>query len=206
MNNTSEKTIGRLSLYRRLLQQLQTDDKTNVFSHEIARLSGATAAQVRRDFMAIGYSGSSAHGYDVKQLAESIAGFLDAPKSQNVALVGVGHLGQAILTYFSGRRPKLTIVAAFDANPTKAERIINGCRCYPMTDFTTEVHNQNIEVGIITVPGSEAQSVCDTMVRAGIRGIVNFAPATLQTPPDVHVEVLDMAVSLEKAAYFARAE
>ena len=154
--------------------------------------------------MAIGYSGSSAHGYDVQQLIDSITRFLDAPQSQNVALVGVDNLGQAILTYFSGRRPKLTIAAAFDQNPDKVNRIIDSCRCYSMSEFATEMQKQNIRVGIITVPGSEAQLVCDMMVRAGIRSIVNFAPATLQTPPGMQVEVLDMSLSLEKAAYFAQ--
>ncbi|MBN1437138.1 MAG: redox-sensing transcriptional repressor Rex [Sedimentisphaerales bacterium] len=203
-SHISERTIGRLSLYRRLLHQLQADEKVNVFSHEIAQLSGVTAAQVRRDLMAIGYSGSSVHGYDVYQLNDSISRFLDAPQIQNVALVGVGNLGQAVLTYLSGRRPKLSIVAAFDKNPVKVNRVINGCRCYPMNEFAAQVQQQKIEVGIIAVPGSEAQAVCDTMVASGIRGIVNFAPATLKTPTGVHVEVLDMAVSLEKAAYFAR--
>jgi redox-sensing transcriptional repressor len=204
MGLTSERTIGRLSLYRRLLKELQMASMNNVYSHQLANMAGVTAAQVRRDLMAVGYSGSPTRGYDVRELAESIGNFLDAPEGQSVALVGIGNLGRAILTYFGGRRPRLSIVAAFDKDPTKVNRVIHGCRCYSMEEFAAQVAEHGIRAGIITVPASEAQRVADAMVRAGVRGILNFAPAPLRVPGDTYVEDIDMAVSLEKVAYFAR--
>lgn len=200
----SEKTIGRLSLYRRLLQQVLTEGTKNIYSHQLAQLAGVTAAQVRRDLMAVGYTGSPTRGYDVPDLMESIGGFLDAEEGQNVALVGVGNLGRAILAYFGHRRPKLNIVAAFDVDPERTNRVIHGCRCYPMESLEAVCREQAIAVGIVTVPAAEAQGVCDQLVRAGVRGLLNFAPAALRVGPDVYVDSIDMAMSLEKVAYFAR--
>jgi len=201
---TSKRTIGRLSLYRRLLKELQMSGTPNVYSHQLANIAGVTAAQVRRDFMVIGYSGSPTRGYDIQELTESIANFLDAPEGQAVALVGIGNLGRAILTYFGGRRPKLSIVAAFDKDPSKVNRVIHGCLSYPIEELAAVAAEKKIQAGIITVPASEAQAVTDQLVRAGVRGILNFAPAPLRAPADTYVEDIDMAVSLEKVAYFAR--
>lgn len=200
----SEKTIGRLSLYRRLLNQLAAEGIENVYSHQLASLVGGTAAQVRRDIMVIGYTGSPARGYDVPQLIESIGKFLDHPQGQSAALIGVGNLGRSILAYFSGRRPKLAIVAAFDNDPNKVDRLIHGCRCYSILEMNEVIQEKNIRLGIVCVPASEAQGVADSLVYAGVRGILNFAPVPLRVPQTVYVEHIDMTMSLEKVAYFAR--
>ncbi len=198
------KTIGRLSLYRRLLNTLLTAGTQSIYSHQLAALAGGTAAQVRRDMMSIGYTGSPKRGYDIHELVESIGVFLDSPRNQGVALVGIGNLGRAIMSYFAGRRPHLSIVAAFDLDPYKVNRVIMGCRCYPMSQLSEIVASLNIQVGIVTVPAPEAQATADQMVSAGIRGILNFAPVPLRVPPEVYVEDIDMTMSLEKVAYFAR--
>jgi redox-sensing transcriptional repressor len=200
----SERTIGRLSLYRRLLNVLQSEGVRNVFSHQLGNMAGCTAAQVRRDLMAVGYAGSPSLGYDVSRLIESIREFLDSPGGQGVALVGVGNLGKAILAYFAGRRPNLQIVAAFDNDPYKVNRVIHGCRCYAMESLSEVVRSEDVRVGIVTVPATAAQSVADALARAGVRGILNFAPIRLRVPPHVFVEDIDMIVALEKVAYFAR--
>jgi redox-sensing transcriptional repressor len=200
----SQKTIGRLSLYRRLLQSLSAKGVKNIYSHQMASIAGVTAAQVRRDWMVIGYTGSPTHGYEVGELIESIGKFLDSPVEQKVALVGVGNLGRAILIYFSGRRPKLNIVAAFDNDPYKVNRVIHGCRCFPIDQIKDISAENGITVGVIAVPASEAQAVADKMVTAGIKGILNFAPTPLRVGPGIFVDDIDMTMSLEKVAYFAR--
>lgn len=200
----SEKTIGRLSLYRRLLGTLLADGTRYVYSHQLAKLVGGTAAQVRRDVMAVGYNGSPVRGYDVQELIEAIRVYLDAPTLQGIALVGIGKLGRAIMAYFTGRRPNLSIVAAFDNDPYKADRVIHGCRCYVLEDLDRVVKEQGIRVAIIAVPATEAQAVADMLVRAGVAGILNFAPVRLQVPRHIYVEDIDMTMSLEKVAYFAR--
>lgn len=201
---TSEKTIGRLSLYRRLLNNLLAEGESHVFSHQLARMARGTAAQVRRDMMAVGYSGSPTRGYDIKELIKSIGHFLDSPRGMNVGLIGVGNLGRAILAYFSGRRPKLSIVAAFDNDPGKVNRKIHGCPCYPVTELTRIVQENDIRIGIITVPAEEAQRVADELSAAGVRGLLNFAPVRIVAHRPIYVEDIDVTTAMEKVAYFAR--
>jgi len=204
MNHVPHKTIGRLSLYRRSLNTLLEQGVTSVCSRELAQMTGATAVQVRRDLMAIDYSGSPMRGYDVARLLSSIADLLDEPSGQRAALVGIGNLGRAIITYFAGRRPRLAIVAAFDIDPAKVGRKVNGCPTFPMQELGRVARRECIDVGILAVPAHAAQEVAEQLVEAGICGILNFAPAALIVPEDVFVEDIDMTVSLEKAAYFAR--
>lgn len=200
----SERTIARLSLYRRLLNGLRAEGVQNVYSHQLAAMAGVTAAQVRRDMMSVGYAGSPTRGYDVHELIESIGHFLDAPQGQAAALVGVGNLGRAILAFFAGRRPHLSITAAFDKDPYKVNRVVLGCRCYAMSDLSRVVEEQGIRVGVLTVPAGDAQAVADQLVRAGVRGLLNFAPVRLHAGPGTYVEDIDMTTSLEKVAFFAR--
>jgi len=202
--NASEKTIGRLSTYRRLLLRSTLAGQTSVYSYQIAALAAVTPAQVRRDLMAIGYSGSPNKGYRVAELVASIGEFLDNPLGENACLVGVGNLGRAILSYFTGRRPKLAIVAAFDIAENKVNRTIHGCRCYPLDDLATVAKRENIHVGIITTPADAAQGVAESLVEAGVRGILNFAPVSLRLPPGIYSGDIDMTTALEKVAYFAR--
>ena len=198
--------IGRLSLYRRLLDELLAQGVKHFYSHQLAASVGGSAAQVRRDLMTIGFSGSPAKGYQVGQLLESVSRFIDAPEEQRAVLVGVGNLGRAVLSYFVGRRPLLGIVAAFDLNPEKTNRVTHGCRCHPMEQLRELVSEQGASVGIITVPAAHAQSVADQLVEAGVRALVNFAPVRLKVSHQVFVEQIDITTSLEKAAYFARTE
>ncbi|MCF7957488.1 MAG: redox-sensing transcriptional repressor Rex [Phycisphaerae bacterium] len=200
----SEKTIERLSLFHRLLKDLQDDDVTHVYSHQLATKAGVTAAQLRRDVMVVGYTGSPSKGYDVKQLSLSIANFFEDPEGETAVLVGMGNLGRAILAYFNGRRPKLHIVACFDSDPHKINRVIHNCRCHPSDKIGEIVSKGEVRVGAITVPAAAAQKVADELVALGIKGIMNFAPVHLKVPPDVFVEGIDLALSLEKVAYFAR--
>ncbi len=199
-----DKTIGRLSLYRRLINRLLSEGVKNIYSHQLATMAGVTAAQVRRDIMSIGYSGNPNRGYDASELVGSIGSSLDDPEGQKAALIGVGNLGRALLTYFAGRRPRLSIVAAFDNDPKKYDRVIQGCRCYSFDRLAEVIEGLGVTIGTITVPAAEAQRVADMLVRSGVKGIVNFAPVRIQVPSNVYVEDIDMIMSLEKVAYFAR--
>jgi len=200
----SDRMVGRLSVYRRLLTGLRAESVQNVYSHQLARMAGCTAAQVRRDLMAVGYTGTPTRGYDVLGLTESIGRYLDPPEHQHVAIVGVGNLGRAILAFFANRRPKLSIVAAFDSDPAKVNRVIHGCRSYPIDQLAEVVAREKILVGIITVPAPEAQKVADLLANAGVRGILNFAPVAIHVRDRVYVEDMDITVSLERVAFFAR--
>lgn len=154
--------------------------------------------------MAVAGTGSPSKGYNVTDLFESIDAFFGNQEPVNVALVGLGNIGRAILAYFHGRRPNLAIVAAFDIDPQRVDRVLHGCRCYPMEALEQKVREKNIRVGIIAVPVSAAQETAQALVQSGILGIVNFAPIPLRVPPGVYLEQVDITTSLEKAAYFAR--
>ena len=193
-----------MGLYRRLLAKLAKQEVEFVYSYQLAKAAGLTAAQVRRDIMAVGYEGSPNRGYVVRELMESIGRLLDPPSPQAVALVGVGNLGRAILAYFAGRCPNLKIVAAFDNDPAKTDLVYKGCRCHGVGDMRQVFADMDITTAIVTVPAGEAQGVADRLVEAGARGILNFAPVALRVPPSVYVEHVDITTSLEKATFFAR--
>ncbi len=204
MFRVPDKVVARLSLYRRLLSALAMENVEYVYSHELAKAAGASAAQVRRDVMIVGFTGSPTKGYEVRELIKAIGRLLDASDIQEVALVGVGNLGRAILAYFTGRRPNLRIVVAFDKDPAKVDRVIHGCRCFPIEQLQGMVSQRHIDTAIVAVPVDQAQSVADTLVAAGVRGLLNFAPVRLRVPISVFVEDMDLTTSLEKVAFFAR--
>ncbi|MCD4824923.1 MAG: redox-sensing transcriptional repressor Rex [Phycisphaerae bacterium] len=199
-----ERTVGRLTLYRRLLNEQVAGGVENLRSHQLAARAGVTAVQVRRDLMQIGYDGSPKRGYDVKKLLESLRHFLDEPGGQRVALLGVGNLGRALLSYFIGRRPHLSIVAAFDTDPQLSGRVIYGCRCHPLDELEDVLKAQDITVAIVAVPAVAAQELADRLVQNGVKGILNFAPIPLAVPSEIFVENIDLTMSLEKVAYFSR--
>jgi redox-sensing transcriptional repressor len=183
---------------------IYSKDKTHVFSHEIAQMLHITPVQVRRDLMLIGYSGNLRKGYDIKELIDMIGNIIDTDKGQKVAVIGLGNLGKAFISYFKGKRTKLTIVAAFDINPDKIDRIYDGVPCYNIEQITEIMKKENITIGIITVPAEQAPSIAETLVLAGVKGILNYSPKPLNVSPYVYLEEYDMITSLEKVAFFAK--
>jgi redox-sensing transcriptional repressor len=154
--------------------------------------------------MSIDFTGSPSRGYPIGELVRSIDGELDSPDGQFVVLVGMGSLGQALISYVQGRRPNLVIRAAFDIDPDKVNRLLGDCRAYPVEALEDIISEHRARTAILTVPVSAAQSIADRLVRAGIRGILNYSPVRLRVPQHVYVEDLDMTMALERVAYFAR--
>src|SRR6056297_2023613 len=138
-----EKTVGRLSEYRRTLLNCLAQGKTHIFSHELAQLHNITAVQVRRDIMFIGYSSMQRKGYDVSELISVIGRIIDSEEPLNVAIIGIGNLGRAITHYFMGKRSKLNIVAAFDIDPAKIDRVVSGVKCYAVQSFPEVAKEMN---------------------------------------------------------------
>ncbi|MEI7980838.1 MAG: redox-sensing transcriptional repressor Rex [Bacteroidota bacterium] len=204
MKNLPHKTVERLSQYRSALLLILSTEKTHVFSHEIAQMLHITPVQVRRDLMLIGYSGNLRKGYDIKELIELIGKIIDSEKGQRVAVVGLGNLGKAIISYFKGKRSKLAIIAAFDINPEKINRVYDGVACYHINQMPDIIKQHNISIGIVSVPSEQAPEIAETLTLAGIKGILNFTPKPLNVPPYVYLEEYDMITSLEKVAFFAK--
>ena len=170
----------------------------------MAAAQRVTPAQVRRDVMLIGYAGSPAKGYEIAGLLERIGEILDPRGGDGVVLVGVGYLGRALLAYFAGRHSPIPVVAAFDVAPETCGQLIHGCRCYHIDELPKYLARQSILVGIVAVPAEAAQDAARRLTEGGVRALLNFAPVQLDVPPNVYVETIDIAVSLEKTAFFAQ--
>lgn len=199
-----DKTIERLSQYRRNLLITLAKGKEYIFSHEIAQLLHITPVQVRRDIMLIGYNGTLRKGYDIKELIDLIGNIIDTEQGQNVCIMGLGNLGKAILNYFAGKRPKLKVVVAFDVNPEKIGHLYAGVPVLHVDELKEKIVSLDISIGIITVPFDKALETANLLVDSGIRGILNFSSKPLNLPEHVYLEEYDMITSIEKVAYHTK--
>lgn len=198
------KTVERLSEYRRTLLDCLKEKKNFIFSHDLAARLHITAVQVRRDLMLIGYSSVQRKGYDVRELIDTISKIIDSEESINVAVVGIGNLGRAVAGYFKGKRSKLNLLASFDNDLQKVNKVISGVKCYPYTEAEKVIKELNLKIAILTVPPDNAREITEELVRYGIKGILNFTTIPLNVPSDVFLEEYDMITSMEKVAYFVK--
>jgi len=199
-----ERTVARLSEYRRILLDCLSKGDTHIYSHDLASLNHITAVQVRRDMMLMGFTSMQRKGYDIRELIDAIARLIDTPTGLNVAVVGIGNLGRAVTSYFRGKRSKLNIIATFDIDPDKVGRVISGVKCYAMEDLTRIIQENSIRIAILTVPPEAARSTADSLAANGIKGILNFTTVPLNMPSQVYLEEYDMITSMEKVAYFVK--
>ncbi len=199
-----EKTIERLSEYRRTLLSSHRQGITHIFSHVLAGIHGITAVQVRRDLMLIGFTSDNKKGYDVKELIDFISAILDSSSMVNIAILGMGHLGQAITKYFNTKGFNLKITAAFDVDPEKVGTTIDEIPCYHMDRFEEIVVQEEISIAILSSPTKVAPSLVLPIINAGIRGVLNFTSMPLSFPQGIVVENYDITTLLEKVAYFVK--
>jgi redox-sensing transcriptional repressor len=199
-----EKTVERLSEYRRSLADCLEAGITHIFSHVLAGMHGITAVQVRRDLMLIGFSSDTKKGYDVRVLADFISSILDDRQSANIAIIGMGHLGQAITKYFNSKGLNLRIIAAFDIDPAKVGHVIDGVQCYDMARFEQMVDELDINMVVLSSPRDVAGELVLPIINAGIRGVLNFTSRPLNFPRGIVVENFDITTLLEKVAYFVK--
>lgn len=199
----SRVAAQRLSLYLRCLTAWPADSD-RISSSQIAAAVGVSDAQVRRDLAALGHLGQRGIGYDPRELANAIREALGIHRSWRVVLVGVGNLARALLRYQGFRAQGFDIVALFDNHPAKVGDCVEGVRIQPLSELEDAIREQRAELAILTVPKEAAQSVADALVRAGIRGILNFAPVVLRLPPHVQLVTVDLAIQLEQLAFLVQ--
>jgi redox-sensing transcriptional repressor len=202
--NIPEKTVERLSEYRRSLLDCLDQGITHIFSHVLAGMHGITAVQVRRDLMLIGFSSDTKKGYDVQVLADFISSILDSEQAMNIAIIGMGHLGQAITKYFNSKGLKLKIIAAFDIDEHKVGTVIDGIMCYDMSDFEAKVEELEINMVVLSSPTDVASELVLPIINSGIKGVLNFTSRPLNFPRGIVVENYDITTLLEKVAYFVK--
>lgn len=202
-----EQTIERLPLYLRRSEELNAKGEEAVTSEQFVKdLPGINSENLRKDLSYFGNYGKRGSGYDTPRLIEELRRILKLHVETDVILIGAGNLGTALLTHQDFNRWGFRISAAFDKDPGVIGNKIGGVRIQPIQGMESKVRNQEIEVAMIAVPAPYAQEVADMLVSAGIKGILNFAPALLETPQTVKVMQLDITSKLKELNYYLKEE
>lgn len=198
------KTVYRLSIYQRCLQQLRENNIETVSSEALAKAAGVKSTQLRKDLTYFGQFGTRGLGYNVGALSGAISEVLGSSRLQPVILVGVGNLGSALLRYGGFQKEGFEIVAAFDVKPDPQRVKDLRTTLLDAKNLTGFIREHQIKMAILTVPVQQAQSVVNEMVDAGIQAVLNFSPVIVEVPKNVIVNNVDLAVELENLSYFIR--
>lgn len=198
-----EATVARLPMYlRALLEVAETSGEMTVSSDELARLAAVNAAKVRKDLSYLGSYGTRGVGYDVEYLLYQISRELGLTQDWLVALIGVGNLGRALASYKGFGERGFRIQALFDAEESLVGEVVAGVAVRHLDDLKEVVADEGISIAIIAVPPSAAQEVAERIVDAGVKSILNFAPAVVNVPPDVTVRKVDLSVELQILSFY----
>ncbi len=200
----SRACVGRLSLYLRRLEGLLRDGTTRVSSSMLGNSLGVTDAQVRKDLAYLGNLGQPGIGYAAPELVHAIRHALGIDRQWSVALVGVGNLARALLRYHGFVERGFQIVALFDTDPTKIGQKLDDLEIHPPERIAEIIAATGAELGVLSVPAASAQGVAESLVKAGIRGLLNFAPSVLRLPATVSVVNVDLTVQLEQLAFLVQ--
>lgn len=200
--NIPKATAKRLPIYYRYLNMLSDAGKKRVSSNELAEAVKVDSATIRRDFSYFGALGKRGYGYDVENLLEFFKKTLNQDKLTNVALIGVGNLGHALLNFNFHKSNNVRINAAFDINEEITGTIQSGVPIYPMEDMKEQLKIQQIEIVILTVPANVAQGVTNDLIEVGVKGILNFTPLRISVPESVMVQNVDLTNELQTLIYF----
>lgn len=196
--------IIRLSRYKNALNRLKALNFVRVFSDNLADAAGVTAAQVRKDFSMFGITGNRRGGYKVEELSDQLNRILGKDQLHEVAVVGIGNIGRALLHYTGLEKSGISLAAGFDIDPGKVNRSSQP-PVLPLEEMVGAVADRQIKLGIIAVPDYAAQQVLELMLSAGVRGVLNFAPICLKSPDGCVVHNINLESELENLIYFVNA-
>lgn len=201
-----EETIKRLPLYLRYLNFMVEGGKENITSKDLAEQLNLNPGQIRRDLSWFGEFGTQGVGYDTKRLVKEIRSILNLNMKWAIALVGIGNIGQALLNYPGFAKQGLEMQLAFDNNSKLIGKKIGGVTIEDVANLERRVKEKGIKLGIIAVPFSSAQTIAESLVSGGVKGILNFAPRLLHLPDEVKVNYVDIAVELGHLVYCVGSE
>jgi redox-sensing transcriptional repressor len=196
-----DEAVRRLPIYLRALLFSLEQGRNNISSRDLANFVGVNPWQIRKDFSYFGEFGTPGVGYNVEKLAKEIKKILKLDIIQKVALVGAGNLGSAVLAYTGFRIYGFDIAAAFDADPKKVGRKIKDIAIEAISNLPT-LRKRRINLAIIAVPRGAAQQTADALVKAGVKGILNFSPCYITVPKKVKVITIDIAMDLARLPYY----
>jgi redox-sensing transcriptional repressor len=197
----ADSTVRRLSAYLRFLEDSESRGLTTISSEELAKRGGTTSAQVRKDLSFFGSFGKRGLGYSVPELAGRLREILGLGHEWKVVIVGAGKIGAALSQYRGFRQRGFSILAAYDNNRDKIGRELEGIPVRDIAELERDIERDRPDIVVLAVPGEEAQSVVDRVVKSGVKAILNFAPTQLQAPADVTVKTVNMAMELESLSF-----
>ena len=200
-SDISQATIERMPLYFRTLGTVEEESKTIISSDELGRRLDITPEQIRKDLASFGQFGKKGVGYFVSDLKEHIGKILGLENRWNFAIIGMGHLGDALANYKNFIALGFNLVALFDDDKRIIGKTVNGVKVSNITDLQSIVEERNVQIAILTVPASEAQGVLDVLIETKVKGIWNFAPVKLRVPPTMHIVNEDLSVGLGSLSY-----
>jgi len=201
MRKVADSTVRRLSLYLRYLEEFEHRGHATVSSDALATRGGTTSAQVRKDLSFFGSFGKRGLGYPVGDLARRLREILGLTRRYQLAVVGAGKIGGALVQYRGFRLRGFDIVAIFDSDPAKIGRTFDGLEVRDVAELESVLAEQPVDMGVIVVPGEQAQVIADRLVAAGVKAILNFAPAQLAVPDEVSLKNVNLALELEALSF-----
>ena len=197
-----DATVARLPVYLRCLVEVAEAKTVTISSERLAEMAGVNAAKVRKDLSYLGSYGTRGVGYEVEYLLFHINRVLGLTQDWPVVIVGVGNLGHALANYRGFSARGFRVVALVDANKAKVGELVGGLRVRPLDDLPAIAAEERLAIGIIATPAAAAQDVADRLVAAGVRSILNFAPAVISVPPKVSVRKVDLSIELQILAFY----
>ncbi|MCG6948716.1 MAG: redox-sensing transcriptional repressor Rex [Acidobacteria bacterium] len=201
--NISELTISRLSIYLRCVDQLLDEGVETVSSQELAQKFNLNSAQIRKDLAYFGEFGVRGVGYNLRELRQYVIEILGLDRERRLLIVGAGNLGNALCHYSGLSGGNFLIVGVLDSDPSRIGDATPGGLLVEDSERMSEIVAQrSVDIGIITTPATAAQAVCDQMVEASLRAILNFAPVRVRAPEGVLVKTVDLKVHLEELCFF----
>ena len=202
----SLQTVQRLSVYRKVLEELDHDGIEYIHSHELAALVGVSPAQLRRDLASFGTFGNISRGYNVYEMSRTISRILGTHETQSVALFGVGDLGRALLSYRGFEERGFHIGVAFDVDGEKVGRVFAGRRCYHVDHLEEVLREFDVHMAILATRPEGLQTLVDRICSAGVQGVLNFVPKHVTVPAGCFLEEMDITSQLELLSFLARSE
>ena len=193
--------VRRLSLYLRQLEAFKRKDRRTISSKQLGESLHLTDAQVRKDLAYFGQFGHPGIGYRVEDLIAQVKKILGTDKVWNVLLVGAGNLGRALMAYKGFNAKGFRLSNVFDASPQIVGRKMGSFTVQPMTELEETIRKNQTRLAMIAVPAETAQQVVDQLVAAGVRGILNFAPTSVNVPPHIALNAVDLSVQLEQLSF-----
>jgi redox-sensing transcriptional repressor len=196
--------IDRLPVYARALTQLEEQGRDVVSSQELGTLLGVTPAQIRKDLSYFGRFGKQGRGYNVERLALELRQILGLDRQWSMILIGVGHLGQAILTYDGFQPQGFIIVDAFDVDEKVIGSKVGGVLVHSVAELPSYLERRLVDIGIVAVPAAAAYPIIDELVKGGVRSILNYAPIAVPVPDTVQIKNIDPVLALQSMTFYLK--